>query len=120
MKKIIDNKIVNITNEEFSMYKAICAAYDRENFEGKELFKDHFITNDYGIIIHVKPPSTKHTTMEVFTFLISLMTNQHLRLMQEQVATFISESKEHFKSLLIENQNLKNELSKTVEPNTVE
>lgn len=94
MKKVIDNKIVDITKEEYSMYQAICKAYDRENLQGKDLFRDHFITNEHGIIVQVIPKPEHLTNLEVFTFLVSIMTNQHLRLMHQQVETFIEEAKE--------------------------
>ena len=40
--KIINNKRIDITEDEYKTYKEICRAYDRDNFQGEELFKDHF------------------------------------------------------------------------------
>lgn len=94
--RIIDNKKVSMTNDEFMFYEEICKGYDRPNFKGKDLFQDHFEVNDDGIIIFVKPPYKKYSSMEVFTFLISLMVNQQLRISQDQVVTLIGEAKQKF------------------------
>jgi hypothetical protein len=91
---IIDHKKVLITHQEHDYYKKLCREYDRANFKGEELFSDHFETNEHGIIIFVKPPSKKYSSLEIYTFLLSLMQNQHLRLMHDQVETFIREGKE--------------------------
>lgn len=92
--RIIDNKKVLITDDEYSFYEEICKGYDRPNFKGKDLFQDHFESNDEGIIIFVKPPHKQYSSIEVYTFLVSIMVNQQLRLAQEQVQTLISEAKE--------------------------
>lgn len=92
--RIIDNKKVSLTNEEFLIYEDICKGYDRPNFKGKDLFQDHFEVNDEGIILFVKPPQKKYSSMEVFTFLLSLMVNQQLRISQDQVQTLVEEIKQ--------------------------
>jgi hypothetical protein len=79
MLRIIDNKRIDLTNDEWEMYNKICQAYDveRRGISGKELFTDLFETDNYGIIIFLKPP--KHlTSMEVYMFLVSVMVHQHL------------------------------------------
>jgi len=105
--RIIDNKKVWVTPDEFRYYEEICKGYDRPNFNGKDLFQDHFEVNDEGIIIFVKPPHKKYSSMEVYTFLISLQVNQQLRLIQEQVSTLISEAETKFKEKLEEVSSLK-------------
>jgi hypothetical protein len=105
--RIIDNKKVRMTNEEFSFYEEICNGYDRPNFNGKDLFQDHFEVNDDGIIIFVKPPHKKYSSMEVFTFLISLMVNQQLRISQDQVQTLVEEVKQKVTEQLVEIDSLK-------------
>jgi hypothetical protein len=108
--RIIDNKKVSMTNDEFMFYEEICKGYDRPNFKGKDLFQDHFEVNDDGIIIFVKPPYKKYSSMEVFTFLISLMVNQQLRISQEQVISLIGEAKQKFSEQFAEIDTLKQEL----------
>lgn len=95
--RIIDHKKVSMTPDEFRFYTEICKGYDRPNFSGKDLFQDHFETNDDGIIIFVKPPHKKYSSLEVFTFLISLQVNQQLRIAQDQVHTLVKEAEEKFK-----------------------
>lgn len=108
--RIIDNKKVLLTNDEFLLYEEICKGYDRPNFKGKDLFQDHFETNEDGIIVFVKPPNKKASSMEVFTFLLSIMVNQQLRIARNQFQTMISEVKEKFNSDFQEIAKLKEDL----------
>jgi hypothetical protein len=96
--RIIDNKKVLITDDEYAFFEEICKGYDRPNFNGKDLFQDHFEANENGIIIFVKPPHKKYSSLEVYTFLVSIMVNQQLRLAQDQVQTLINEAKELIKT----------------------
>jgi len=100
--RIIDHKKVLMTPDEYSLYEEICKAYDRPNFNGKDLFQDHFETNEAGIILFVKPPHKKYSSMEVFTFLVSLQVNQQLRLAQDQVFSLVKEAEERLKETLSE------------------
>ena len=92
--KIIDNRKVDMTADEWNMYLAICKSYDRQNFKGEDLFKDLFESDDHGNIIYVKPPSTRHTSMEVFLFIAILMQHQHLRSMHNQVSIMCKKMQE--------------------------
>jgi len=111
VNRIIDNKQVSMTNDEFLFYEEICKGYDRPNFKGKELFQDHFEVNNEGVIIFVKPPHKKYSSMEVFTFLISLMVNQQLRISQDQIITLIGEAKQRFLEQFAEIEALKKEMA---------
>lgn len=75
-----------MTHDEWLMYQSICRSYDRTNFKGEDLFKELFETDDNGRIIFLKPPSTRHTSMEVFLFIAILMQHQHLRSMHIQAS----------------------------------
>jgi len=81
--RIIDNKKVEMTDSEWDMYNNMCRSYDRTNFKGEELFKDLFHTDDSGIIIFLKPPSTRFISMEVYLFISSVFMHQHLRQVHE-------------------------------------
>lgn len=83
--KIVDNKKLSMTEAEYEMYKGICQSYDRSNFKGEDLFKGLFETDDNGIILLLKPPTTKQTSMEVFLFLVALFQQQHTRIMYDKV-----------------------------------
>lgn len=74
MLKIIDNKKVQLTQDEFMMYESICKNYK----QGKDLFRNLFETDDDGIIVFLRPPE-KTFSMEVVIFLQNLMVHQHLR-----------------------------------------
>lgn len=113
--RIIDHKKVLMTDDEFKFYEEICKGYDRPNFQGKDLFQDHFESNDDGIIVFVKPPHKQYSSMEVFTFLISLMVNQQLRVSHEQVQSLILEADKKFKEVLQDLETFKKELKESVE-----
>ncbi len=91
--KIVDNKKVEMTDDEWSMYQKIVKSYTSLTNKGEDLFIDLFETNDDGIIIFLKPPSKRQTSLEVFLFLMSLMQHQHLRLMHKQVDDAVAEMK---------------------------
>lgn len=114
--QIIDHKRIEMTNDEYTMYESICKSYDdpKVNRSGKDLFQDHFQVNDKGIIIFVKPPSKKYTSLEVFCFLLSLMQNQHLRIIQEQNQIMIKETETKINSLIGEVNSIKNQLAESL------
>lgn len=111
MIRIIDNKKIDMTDDEWSMYNQICVSYDRPSFKGIELFRELFETDDYGIIVFIKPPSNRHTSMEVFLFISVVMLHQHIRLveqradeqmkeMSQKVDKLCEELKERFNALV--------------------
>ena len=91
MIRIIDNKKIEMTQNEWDLYSEICRSYDRPSFKGEELFRDLFESDDNGIIIFLRPPSNRHISMEVFMFMSIIMTHQHLRLMHNQVDNLCDE-----------------------------
>lgn len=74
MLRIIDNKRIDLTNDEYEEYNAICKSYK----QGNTLFKGLFETNDEGIIEYLHTPK-KMFTMEVVLYLEKIMIHQHLR-----------------------------------------
>lgn len=91
--QVIDNKKVEMTPDEWEMYQKIVKSYTDLNGRGEDLFVDLFESNDDGIIIFLKPPSKRRTSLEVFLFLMALMQHQHLRLMHQQVNEAIADLK---------------------------
>lgn len=80
--RIIDNKKIDLTEDEFQFYQELCRSYDRPNAKGSDLFMGLFETDDKGIIVFIKPPSVRYTSMEVFCFVCALYQHQHIRLIQ--------------------------------------
>jgi hypothetical protein len=66
------------------MYQAISKSYDRPNFKGASLFEELFESDDNGLIVFIKPPSNRHTSMECYLFISSLFQQQHMRLIKSQ------------------------------------
>src|SRR5579885_3806692 len=92
--RIIDNKKVDMTEDEWTMYQKIVKSYTTMTNKGEDLFIDLFETDENGIIMFLKPPSKRQTSFEVFLFLMSLMQHQHLRSMHKKVDEAIAELKE--------------------------
>lgn len=79
MKRIIDHKQVDLSDDEWRLYQEICKSYDKPTAPGKQLFSDLFEVDDNGIIIFIKPPRSKFTTMEIWLFIMSIFCHQHIR-----------------------------------------
>ena len=79
------------------MYQKIVKSYTTLTNRGEDLFIDLFESDDNGIIIFLKPPSKRQTSLEVFLFLMSIMQHQHLRLMQKQVDDLCVQVREKLK-----------------------
>lgn len=95
--QIIDNKKIEMTTDEWTMYQKIVKSYTSLTNRGEDLFIDLFESDENGIIIFLKPPSKRQTSLEVFLFLMSLMQHQHLRLMQKQVDDLCIQVREKIK-----------------------
>lgn len=91
--QVVDNKKLDMTNDEMVMYHNIVQSYTSFSNKGEDMFIDLFESNEDGIITFLKPPSKRHTSLEVFLFLMALMQHQHLRLMHQQVDEIVSELK---------------------------
>ena len=77
--RVIDNKKLLLTNDEYLIYDNMCKSYT----QGKDLFKDLFETDDDGIIVFLRPPS-KMFSMETMMFLQNVMLHQHIRKMYDE------------------------------------
>lgn len=97
--RIIDCKKIDMTDSEWDMYTKIVKSYTTSTNKGEDLFMDLFESNDDGIIIFLKPPSKRQTSLEVFLFLMSLMSHQHLRLMHNEVSDVVSQMKEKMREI---------------------
>lgn len=95
--RVIDNKKVEMTDDEYAMYNKIVQSYTDITGKGEDLFIDLFEANNDGIIIFLKPPSKRRTSLEVFLFLMAVMQHQHLRIMHEQVDAVVAELKNNNK-----------------------
>lgn len=98
--RVIDNKKVEVTEDEWNMYQQIVRSYTDLHGKGEDLFIDLFETDENGIIIFLKPPSKRRTSLEVFLFLMSLMSHQHLRIMHKQVDDVCNQMKEKMKNII--------------------
>lgn len=97
--RIIDNKKVEITEDEWTMYQKIVKSYTSITNKGEDLFIDLFEVDDNGIIIFLKPPSKRQTSFEVFLFLMSLQQQQHIRLMYGYVSDICNQMKAKMQEL---------------------
>lgn len=91
MIRIIDNKKIDLTDHEYSLYNQIVESYTTPRFRGESLFQDLFETDDDGIIIFLKPSNKPIASLEVYLFLVSIMVHQHLRSSTSQYDLAIKE-----------------------------
>jgi hypothetical protein len=96
--RIIDNKKIDLTEDEWAMYQKIVKSYTSLTNKGEDLFIDLFETDNDGIIIFLKPPSKRQTSFEVFLFMMSIMQHQHLRSMQKQIDDLCVQVREKIKN----------------------
>lgn len=99
MLRLINNKRIDLTQEEFDLYEKLCKTYSRDHFDGKDLFIDLFETDKDGIIVFLRPP-TSTFSMEIVMFLQNIMTHQHLRKIYKEFDTELNELKK-LKEILI-------------------
>jgi len=91
--RIVDNKKIEMTDDEWTMYQKIVKSYTSSTNKGEDLFIDLFETDDNGIILFLKPPSKYRSSLEVFLFLVSVFQHQHLRIMYAQVGDICNQMK---------------------------
>jgi len=96
---IIDNKKLALTQDEWNMYQTVCNAYSRPNFKGEELFKNLFESDDKGLIIYIKPPGNRFTSMEVFLFICTVFQHQHIREIYNTASSIFSQMNAKMKEL---------------------
>lgn len=94
--RIVCNKKLDMTDDEFKMYENIVKSYTSTNNKGEDLFIDLFESNDEGIITFLIPPSKRQTSLEIFLFLMSLQQHQSLRKMFNEVEFLIKQVKEKY------------------------
>ena len=97
--KVVDNKKLDMTDDEWNLYQKIVKSYTTATNKGEDLFIDLFETDQEGIIIFLKPPSRRQSTLEVFLFLMALFQHQHLRLMHKEVSSICNQMKEKMHEL---------------------
>lgn len=97
--KVIDNKKIDLTDDEWKMYQSIVKSYTTLTNKGEDLFMDLFETDESGIIIFLKPPSKRQTSFEVFLFLMSVMAHQHLRRIYKETGSIANQFKDKMKEL---------------------
>ena len=110
--RIIDNKRIDLTDDEFALYQDICKSYDEPpNIFGADLFKELFETDERGLIVFLRPPRERMISMEIYMFLVSIMVHQHIGASCSQTTNLITEAK----TLFTQMQNNISETNKLIE-----
>ncbi len=97
--RIIDNKKVEMTEDEWSMYQKIVKSYNSITNKGEDLFIDLFEVDENGIIVFLKPPSKRQTSFEIFLFLMALQQQQHIRIMYAHVTDICDQMKKKMREI---------------------
>lgn len=95
MLRVICNKRIELTDDEWLMFTQICESY--KEYGGESLFEDLFETDSKGIIQFLKPPSKKQTSLEIFLFLTAVFNHQHVRQMYEIIEDLANQVKSKLK-----------------------
>lgn len=90
MIRIVDNKKVDMTPDEFALYEKIIKTYSSETNKGEDFFYDLFESDDNGIIVFLKPPSTRRTSFEIFMFLMAIQQQQYLRELKKEQDRYLA------------------------------
>ena len=85
MKRIVDYKAVDMTDEEFEYYNQIIKEFSDGVYNAKEMFRDVFETDEEGCISIIRPPLKKEIAWAAILFLQNLMINQRLRRMEDWI-----------------------------------
>ena len=80
MKRIIDYKQVDMTDEEYAYLKQLLAEFP----DGKHQIRDMFDVDGEGCINLVRPPVKRQIAWGLLFFFQNLMINQRLRRLEEQ------------------------------------
>ena len=80
MKRIIDYKQVDMTDEEHAYLKQLLAEFP----DGKHQIRDMFDVDGEGCINLVRPPVKRQIAWGLLFFFQNLMINQRLRRLEEQ------------------------------------
>jgi hypothetical protein len=97
---IVDNQKLDMSDNEWVLYQKIVASYTNQYQRGQDLFIDLFQSDDNGIIVFLKPPSKRHTSLEIFLFLVALQQQQHLRVMYALVQDACDQMREKIEETL--------------------
>ncbi len=99
MIRIICNKKVDLTDDEWEMYQSICKSYDNPpSMKGESLFQNLFEADDDGVIQFLRPPTERYVSMEVFLFLVAIFQQQHARLIYGKLEDLMNEVKQKLNS----------------------
>lgn len=109
MIRIIGNKKVEVTDDEWHLYQEICKSYEsptNPNFKPASLFISCFESNEDGLIQWVCPPRNgKQTSMEIYMFLLALQQQQYLRLFDKRIEQTCADAKQQTVAWLEKAQN---------------
>jgi ACT domain-containing protein len=83
MMVVVDFQEVNMSKMEFDYYQDIVKQLTDDKINGKEYFRDLFLTDNTGIVSIVKPKN--NVPWVVIHFLQQLQINQHLRINDTEI-----------------------------------
>jgi hypothetical protein len=82
MIRAVANKKIELSKDEYQYFLSL-----KEVF-GEDSFYDLFTTNDSGNIVMIKPSAHNTSSMAVIFFLLNVMLNQRLRMLDEKINKF--------------------------------
>jgi hypothetical protein len=96
MIRAVANKRLDLSGEEYSYFK------DIKDEMGEDDFRGLFSSNKNGIITSVTPPADRKTPMVILFFLLNVMMNQRIRMLDFKLSD-VEEMDNKFKGIISAN-----------------
>lgn len=96
MIRAVANKRLDLSSEEYSYFK------DIKDKMGEHDFRGLFSSNKNGIITSVTPPADRKTPMVILFFLLNVMMNQRIRMLDFKLSD-VEEMDNKFKGIISAN-----------------
>ena len=96
MIRAVANKRLDLSGEEYSYFK------DIKDKMGEDDFRGLFSSNKNGIITSVTPPADRKTPMVILFFLLNVMMNQRIRMLDFKLSD-VEEMDNKFKGIISAN-----------------
>jgi hypothetical protein len=77
--RAIDNKRLDLSDEEYQYYNTLVETFGKEDFSGL------FSTDKNGQIISITPPVDRQISLGVIFFILNIMMNQRLRSLEDMI-----------------------------------
>lgn len=94
MIRAIDNKPLDLSDDEFEYYLALIQAFGNDIFQNLIEVDEDELSSQYGFITFVKPPINMTLPIAVIYFAFNIMNNQRIRELDKLINIYKEKIKE--------------------------